>query len=406
MRHRPRQRSTRSDLPHPRSTHLGLTAFGLILLLVTLAVPMLAGASEYRTGNDVTLGETETFTENVYISARRATFDARTTKDLNVLAANANIGGTIGGSLNILAGSADMAGTVTGSVHIAGGNVDVSGTIDGDLLVAGGNVNLTSQGTVRGDLIVTGGNVNLRGTVEGKVYGGVMTFTHGGTVGGDIHLQANDLDLLFSARVGGDLRYQSTQSADIDDATSVSGQVVRTNDAPWRGVEDGALRPFGLLLRTAWALVLGAAIIALAPRLATRIAEHAEPFLRPMVLGIVALIGIPLAAVIALVTIVGIPLGMLLMLGVALALYLSQIFVGLTLGRYVLPRSWRDGSRGFSLLAMTIGLLAISGLRMIPFPYVGAGVALIVGIWGLGASIQIIGDLTSRRTRLAGSTNQ
>jgi hypothetical protein len=393
-------------VPQPRSTHLGLAAFGLVLLVVTLALPVLAGASEYRTGNDVSFGRTENFTQNIYVSARRVTFDASTTKDLNVLAANANIGGTVGGSLNVLAGSADISGTVSGSVHIAGGNVDVSGTIDGDLLVAGGNVRLSNQGTVRGDLIVTGGNVNIRGIVEGKVYGGVMTFTHGGTVGGDIDVQANDLNLLSSARIGGDLRYQSTQSADIADAATVSGQVVRTNDAPWQGVGGGALRPLGLLMRTAWALVLGAAIIALAPRLATRIAEHAEPFLRPMVLGIVALIGVPLVALIALLTVIGIPLGLLLMLGVALALYLSQIFVGLTLGRYVLPRSWRDGSRGFSLLAMTIGVLAISGLRMIPFPYVSAAVALLVAIWGLGASIQIVGDLTARRTRWAKPANQ
>jgi hypothetical protein len=401
MRHASTHRIASGTGFHPRSSRLGLIAFGMILLVATLAVPFLAGASEYRSGNDVALGSTESFTANVYIAARRVMFDARTTKDLNVAAANARIGGTVGGSVNVLAGSADITGSVGGSVHIAGGVVDVSGTIDGDLLVAGGNVRLTSQGTVRGDLIVTGGTITTQGTVDGSVYGGVMNFTIDGPVGGDVHLQANDLNLSSDARISGELRYQSTQDADIDNPAAISGQVTRTNDAPWQGVDNGAMRPLGLLMRTAWALVLGAAIVALAPRLATRIAEHAEPFLRPMVLGIVALVGIPLAAIIALLTVVGIPLGLLLMVGVALAMYLSQIFIGVTLGRYVLPRSWRDGSRGFTLLAMTIGVLVIAGLRMVPVPYVSGAVALIVAIWGLGASIQIVGDLTSRRTRWA-----
>jgi cytoskeletal protein CcmA (bactofilin family) len=381
---------------------MGLAAFGIILIVATLAVPLLAGASEYRTGNELTFDQTETFDQNVYLAASRITFNARATKDVNLVAANAHIGGTVGGSLNILAGTAEVTANVTGSAHVAGGNVEVGGTIAGDLLVAAGNVRLTRGSTIRGDLILTGGNVNLRGTVVGDVYGSALSFTNAGTVRGDVEVQASDVTIQSGARIEGDLRYQSAQEADIASSTTVTGEIDRTNASPWQGVGNGALRPFGILLRTAWALILGAAIIGLMPRLATRIAEHAEPFVRPTIIGLVAVIGVPLLAIIALVTIVGIPLGMLLLLGLGLGLYLSQIFVGLTLGRYVLPRSWRDGSRGFSLLAMTLGVIAIGALRMAPFPYVGALVALIVALWGLGASISLVGDLTSRKTRMSG----
>lgn len=381
---------------------MGLVAFGIILLVATLAVPLLAGASEYRTGNELTFGAAETFDQNLYLAASRITFDARATKDVNLVAANAHIGGTIDGSLNVLAGTTEITSTVAGSAHVAGGNVEVGGTIEGDLLVAGGNVRLTRGSTVRGDLILAGGNVNLRGTVEGNVYGSALSFTNAGTVGGDLEVQASDVTIQSGAQIGGDLRYQSSRDANIASSTTVTGAIDRTNASPWQGVDDGALRPFGILLRTAWALILGAAIIGLMPRLATRIAEHAEPFVRPAIIGLVAVIGVPMLAIIALVTIVGIPLGMLLLLGLGLGLYLSQIFVGLTLGRYVLPRSWRDGSRGFSLLAMTLGVIAIGALRMAPFPYVGALVALVVALWGLGASISLVGDLTSRKTRMNG----
>ena len=383
----------------PRGTRLGLIAFGIILVVATLAVPLLASASEYRSGDTVDIGGTERFTDNLYIAARRVSFTGQSGRDLNVIAATADIGGTVGGSLNLLAGSAEITSTVTGSVHIAGGTVELRGMINGDLLVAGGTVTITNQARINGDLILAGGSVTLDGSVQGDVYGMALAFSHEGTVRGNIDVQASDIDVAADARVGGALRYQSAQEADIADPAAVTGTIERTNDAPWQGVGDGALRPLGPLLRVAWALVLGAAIIALAPRLATRIAEHGAPFVRPVVIGLVALVALPLAAIIALVTIVGIPLGVLLLVGLALALYLSQVFVGLTLGRYVLPRSWRDGSRGFSLLAMTLGVLAINALRMAPLPYVGAVVALIVAVWGLGATLAIITDLTPRRTR-------
>lgn len=385
--------------PRPRSSRLGLVAFGIILLVATLAVPLLAGASEYRTGDTVRLGPTERFTDNVYIAARRVTFDGQAAKDVNVAAANADIGGTVGGSLNLLAGSAEVTTNVTGSIHVAGGTVAIRGVVNGDLLVAGGSVEVTNQARINGDVILAGGRVTLDGTVAGDVYGTTLSFAQEGTVRGDINVQASELDVATDARIGGDLIYQSPQDADIAQPAAVAGAIDRTNAAPWQGIDEGGMRPMGPLLRIAWALVLGAAIVALAPRLANRIAEHGEPFVRPVVIGILALVAIPLATVIALVTIVGIPLGLLLLLGLTLALYLSQVFVGLTLGRYVLPRSWRDGSRGFSLLAMTIGVLVIGGLRLIPFPYVGAAVAFVVAMWGLGAILYLVTDLTPRRAR-------
>jgi hypothetical protein len=173
----------------------------------------------------------------------------------------------------------------------------------------------------------------------------------------------------------------------------------RTNSAPWTGIGDGALHPFGSLLKLTWSLLAGAAVIALAPRLASRIADHATPPLQPAAVGLISLVLLPVVALLLLGTILGIPLGVLLLLMLPVGLYLSQIFAGLAIGRFLMPRSWRDGSRGYLLLAMTLGVLIIAVVRMAPVPYLGPIVTAIATFWGFGATVMLVTDLTSNRLR-------
>ena len=71
------------------------------------------------------------------------------------------------------------------------------------------------------------------------------------------------------------------------------------------------------------------------------------------------------------ITIVGAPIGLI---GFGLyfsVLYLSQVFLGLAIGRLILPSRWDTTSRGYNLLAMVIGVLILGGIRLIPVPYLG-----------------------------------
>jgi hypothetical protein len=90
---------------------------------------------------------------------------------------------------------------------------------------------------------------------------------------------------------------------------------------------------------------------------------------------------------ILLVTVIGIPIALI---GVAMffvALYLSQVWVGTAIGRFILPDTWGNFGRGYNLLAMVLGVIIIAGLRAIPVPYVGWIVTALVTILGLGALV-------------------
>lgn len=384
---------------HPRSRHLGLVACGIILLIATLALPLAAGASTYRAGLNVEIGQIDPLDGNLYISATEVGFDANAPADVYIAALAANVDGTIDGSLNLLAGHTDVRADIANSLSIAGGSVTVHGDVGGDLLIAGGNVTLTEQSVVEGDVIVTGGKLRVEGLVRGTVYGSALIVQHGGTVDGDMELQASRFILDGSARVNGDIRYQSPVGAEVAQRAQVTGTIDHTDATPWSGIGGGALSPFGSLLRLVWSLLVGAVMIAAAPRLASRIAEHGSRFLQPAAVGVISLFLTPVLAVLLLNAVIGIPIGILLLVLLAIGLYLSQIFAGLTIGRFLMPRSWRDGSRGFLLLAMTIGVLIIAVLRMLPIPFLGLIVTAIVTFWGLGAAVLLLTDLTSSRLR-------
>lgn len=83
------------------------------------------------------------------------------------------------------------------------------------------------------------------------------------------------------------------------------------------------------------------------------------------------------------------------------ALYATQIVVSITIGRAVLPKRWRDGSRGFLLFAMVVGMIVIGALRMAPVPFLNAITMVLVTVWGLGAILMLFRDVTSYATRSA-----
>jgi hypothetical protein len=130
-----------------------------------------------------------------------------------------------------------------------------------------------------------------------------------------------------------------------------------------------------------------------------RFAELAAPVVQPTIVGAIGMVSIPVFATIAMITILGIPIGILMFFALGVGLYLSQVIVGLAIGRFLLPRRWRDGSRGYLLLAATIGLILIGALRMLPVPFLDMAVITVVSFLGLGAFISIVLDLTSEKLR-------
>jgi len=374
---------------------MGLAAFAIVLLLTSIALPVVASASEIRSGASVDVGANDLITEDLYSSAGSVTISGTVTRDASIAAGRARIDGTVEGSVMLGAGRADVPGTIGGSLRIAGGVVEVGGDVDGDLVVLGGRVTVPSGGSIGGDVILAGGIVNLQGDIAGDIRGIAISTTIAGIVGGDVEIESSRVSVPGTARIAGDLRYLTAANPSVSAAADIAGTTERVAQVPWESSTGGASRPFGPLLRTVWALIAGVVIIALAPRLADATGHSGRSVPRAMGVGLIALIVIPVVTGILIVSTIGVPIG-LIVLGLFVALlYLSQVFAGLAIGRFILPDRWNDGSRGFHFLAMTIGVIILAALNFIPLPFVSAVIAIAVTMWGVGAALMVLAETGS-----------
>ncbi|MGB3328441.1 MAG: polymer-forming cytoskeletal protein, partial [Thermomicrobiales bacterium] len=341
---------------------MGLIAFGIILILATIAVPFTGLASTSRAGNTVDVTSSEVINGDFNAAGRTVKIDGIVEGDANIAAVEIHIPGRIDRSAAIAAVQGDISGTIGGSLRIISGNLEIKGTVNGSLVVVAGSITIPSQARIQGDVIVYGGQVDIRGVVGGNLKVNAGNVTLGGQIGGNVEGSVSQLTLLDTAKIAGKLDYTSQQSATVDQNAVVTGTT--THEKPLSF--SSPLSVFNGLLKVVWALITGALLIAVAPRAAAAIGKVGRRILPAAGLGLAAIILVPLLAVILIATLIGLPAGLLLLVGYLVVLYLSQVVVGIVIGRSILSGRWDDGSRGFYLLAMTIGVIIISALRFIP----------------------------------------
>lgn len=360
----------------------------LVALIGTIAWPLAAAASEMRTGDTPGVALGETVNDDLYLFGREVVIAGTVNGDAIVSAGDLNVTGRVDGNLMILAGQVTITGTIERAVRVAAGEITVTGDIGGDLIVAGGRVTIESTGAVGGDLVAAGGEVEVFGPVDGDVRGYADQLRINDQIGGDVRVTVDDLELGSGARIAGDLDYTSENTVERALGSTIAGEERHQEQTPFDTGDQVSSVLSSPLLRLVWALVAGLFLVLLLPRATAIVADGirkapASAFL----LGLIALIVIPFVTLILLITVVGIPIAIVLGLSYLIVLYLSQIFLGLALGRLILPKSWDTWGRGYNLLAMTLGVIALAGLRIIPLPILPTVVSFITMVFGLGAII-------------------
>lgn len=380
----------------PSSRAMAWTALLLIGMLAFVALPGWILAAETRSGSDVTIASTETITEDLYLAGGTVDFQGRAERDVSIATGQATIGGTIGGSLNLASGRAEITGPISGSLRILSGTVTLSGNVGGDVVMFGGQLTVTSSARINGNIVMSGGQLDMRGQVTGDIGGAVGSSTIGGTVGGSVDLNTGNLDITNTARITGPVTVTGKQDANVASGAQVTGGVTHNTVSPWGGTESPIQAISGGLLRTLWMLVTGGLIVLVAPRLAQWLGRNGQRVIPALPLGLLAAIALPIIAIVLMATVIGFPAGMIVLFMFGIALYITQAVAGMAIGRFILPSSWNDSSRGYLLLAMTLGVIIIALFRFLPLPWVWAVVSTIVTLWGLGAIVMLLPQLGRR----------
>jgi cytoskeletal protein CcmA (bactofilin family) len=346
-----------------------------------------AAAAQIMTGTSVQIPPGATINGDLYVAGGVVKVLGNVDGDLVADTALLDVVGDVGGSVTVAAGRAEIRGRIAHAVRALGGVVAIYGRVDGDVVAAGGMVILVEGASVGGDVVAAGGSVTVvdSATVDRNLRGIAANMSIEGRVGGDVRVTVDHLQLTDGATIERELRYRSVNSAMIAPGAVVVGTIRREDLA------DGA--PGGQLMiweraaipRTFLLLGAGAVILMLLPGPVIGVAANAsEAPLLALLIGAGAAVFVPITLALLAITIVGLPLALV---GTTLyfgGMYLSQAFVGLALGRIVFRLRQSDVRRGPNLLAMCVGVVALTGIRLLPFPHWDLLIAAVVAFLGLG----------------------
>lgn len=359
----------------------------------------------------------ETINDDLYVAANESvTVEKDVRGDLFVASGDVRVSGDVLGNAYVAGGNIVIEGKINGDLFVAGGQIDVKDDIGRNLYVAGGNIQV--RGAVSEDVFASGGQIELEGGVydDVRATGGVIrieqatggdllvsggTLTVEGDVDGDVYISAGTATI-NSRYIGGDLVfYGNENSLKISKETEIAGK--KTVEelpvvAPVTNTQD-TITVFtkGLFSIQVWlvwntisligTIALGLFLLKAMPVKIYRTYERMNQTGEVGSSFVIGLLAVPVSIIIGLlllVSVIGIPILGFLATVAALAKMLTVPIVGLTLGRKLVSTFSEEDHPN---LAMIIGVLLLSLLKLIPF--VGVIVSIIVFCVGIGALIRM-----------------
>ncbi|HUV04437.1 MAG TPA: hypothetical protein VMX94_04950 [Armatimonadota bacterium] len=341
-----------------------------------------ASATEFRGDIAVVVDEGTTVNDELYASGQNVAINGSVTGDLLAAGSKVSLRGKAGESASLMGGDIDVSGSVGGNLRAAGGQVTISGTVADNASVAGGMVDLTKTARVGRDLQAASGDLRIEGNVGRDLRAAGGNVTINGKIGRNARIDGGQLTLGPSSLIQGDLTYTSSQKASIAPGARILGKTTY-HAAPPRAKPAAPGWRFGLWLISFLALfAVGATVIAVAPATAASAADKviSAPWISLLV-GFILLVVVPVAVAIVAATLIGIPLALILLAMYVIMIYLSRLFVGLAIGRWLFARFGRPQMSLYVDLLVGLAILWL----LVLIPRAGWFIHLIAIFLGLGA---------------------
>ncbi len=365
----------------------------VLTLVVFLAVAVSSAALSAELADDqiYMVAQGEVVDDDLYVGANEIYINGIVKGDLIAGAQYIEIGstGVIEGDLWAASSSVVVAGTVLDDLRVAAGGVEVSGLVGDDAFLTGGGgpfefsfdtgfpsieQGVHISGEIGGDLFAFAGGADISGTVGGDFFGATGALDFAGVIGGDAEIQASELNIDDTARIGGELKYTATEPLELPAgfARDISFEAQEPDEDVGGSIVGAFIR---WVLRTA-AIVIGVGILGwllfrfrpntlLRPAAAIR----ANP-LETGVYGLIAavlLIFIPIASIILVIftaafwgVLPAIAMFVFLVAASALGWFFSPLLTGYWLGEAIGQR-WGGDRAPFYLLLLGTLLIVILG---------------------------------------------
>ena len=354
-----------------------------LFLILTLTFPLLS-FSMPQSGETVT--QRGAVNDDFYAAGGTVDIDAIISGDVVAAGGDLFIANHIKGDVNVAGGSVHIRGEILDDVRTAGGEITVDATIGDDLIASGGKIYVSAGSTIGGEAWLAGGDVHVAGTISKNLLVAAGSARLSGIVHGDVMIQGGEIHILEGAIIDGDLHYESPNQANIHATATIAGNVTY-EQVEWDDSHRGEGIFFVITLVVA-SIVLFKLFPGFTLSAAGRIS--ADP-LTTLAAGLLALIIMPVIAVLLISIVLGVWVGLSL-----LALYFVALLLGFLVACFFL------GERGARLLNKDVGtsrrrlfftaiaILALGFIKLIP---VIGGWVLFVLLWlGFGAVVMEVRD--------------
>ena len=324
-----------------------------------------------------------------FVSGGTVAVDMPVAGDLIAAGGDVDVSAEVGGDAVVAGGNVRLGAGIKQGVYAAGGRVSIDGPVQRNVRVFGGTVEIGPRSKISGNVTIGGGNVRITGAIDGYLQVGGGHVVIDGPVGGNVEIGSGDIELGPNARITGKMRYASGDELKQDPAALVQGGIERFSPPGKWLHRSGASERAGSRVGWVWSIgvmLIAAILVAALPGVYTKVpASMRERWAFSLLIGFIALVCIPVAAVIAMFTIIGVPLAL-----ATLALYLALVLIGyvttgISVGTLALSRfqSARASHTGWRVAAAALGMLAISLLARVP--WVGTIVVFAAMLLGMGA---------------------
>jgi hypothetical protein len=371
------------------SVAAALAIFALIGVQMASAAEFLAPAKVDR--GTISIGATETH-KNLYVAGAQVSIDGKTLGDLYAAGGNVDVNNDVEKDLAVAGGNVTIDGKVGNNLRAAGGTIKLNAPVGGDVLIAGGNIIISDKSSIGGDLVVSGGTV----TVDAAVAGSVRVSA------GNVVINSKVAKGVMIGEAGKNQGITFGSAADISGALVIYGpqrDIAKKDGAKVPAAEFRAGRmdnSRGAAIR----LLLGAMVVKLlAMILALLLVLKLMPlraqasieavFARPwssLGLGFVALILIPIVAILTFVVVVGYYIGLILLALYVLALFAAGLVAALFLGAWII-RALTKRPLAADWQAAVLGSVALILIGWVPF--IGWAVDLIVFLMAFGTVLRM-----------------
>lgn len=360
--------------------------FSVVFLFLFLTLPVIAQENSSRI-----LSKEQIVNGDYFAAGSDIRLFGTVNGDAYVTGGDVLVDGTVNGDLLVAGGTVTIRGAVQEDIRVVGGSVTIAPSeLGGSVSVAAGEVRITEPAVIGENLAAAAGSLIISAPVENNINAAAGKITIAERVGGNVMTSVESLSLSPQASISGNLTYWSDNDAEISPDASVSGNVKR-NDPVTTGFygaaegADAALKAIAVGFKIAdfiVSFIIGLLFIYLFPIATKKVTENisAKPLISSLV-GLAALILIPIVAFLFALTLFGIPLSILIFFLYLILLYTSRIYFAVFLGQKIFQSVRQGAPADFWILL--VGLFAYFVLTLIPI--LGTIIQMIVVIVSFGA---------------------